>query len=165
MLNPDGVAVGNYRTDAAGADLNRMWLTSNKLGEPSVHAALGVLQHYYGDAGEGVGVAEGIQKPQMQQEQQGQNKTQQQQEQHLQEREQVRMFIDIHAHSTSRSSFLFCNPPDNATVVLEGGRREPGANEAAATTVSASGEGSGSIWRRKTPVCSHAQDAVHALPK
>ena len=185
MLNPDGVAVGNYRTDAAGADLNRMWLTASKLCEPSVYAALGVLQHYYGDAGEGVGGFGGSQvqeeqcegqqqltnqQQELQQESQQQQlqeqQLQQQQPQQQQQQEQVRVFIDVHAHSTSRSSFLFCNPPEDAIVVVEGGRRELGTGEAACTCREPlKREDASSLWRKKAPISCYAQDNVHALPK
>ncbi len=36
MLNPDGVFVGNYRTDTTGVDLNRRWDAPNKEIEPSL---------------------------------------------------------------------------------------------------------------------------------
>lgn len=30
MVNPDGVIIGNYRTDLTGVDMNRNWLYPNK---------------------------------------------------------------------------------------------------------------------------------------
>lgn len=38
MLNPDGVILGNHRTGVAGKDLNREFLTSNKVIFPEVIA-------------------------------------------------------------------------------------------------------------------------------
>lgn len=34
MLNPDGVIHGNYRTNLAGIDLNRVWDTADKILSP-----------------------------------------------------------------------------------------------------------------------------------
>ena len=36
MLNPDGVAVGNYRCSMAGLDLNRMWKEPSKRLTPAI---------------------------------------------------------------------------------------------------------------------------------
>ena len=36
MLNPDGVAVGNYRCSMAGLDLNRMWKDPSKRLTPAI---------------------------------------------------------------------------------------------------------------------------------
>ena len=38
MLNPDGVILGNYRTNFAGKDLNRQFKNTNKSLFPTVHA-------------------------------------------------------------------------------------------------------------------------------
>lgn len=38
MLNPDGVIIGNYRTNFAGKDLNRQFKNTNKKLYPTVHA-------------------------------------------------------------------------------------------------------------------------------
>lgn len=40
MVNPDGVALGNYRTNLAGLDLNRQWSSANPATSPEVHVAL-----------------------------------------------------------------------------------------------------------------------------
>jgi len=37
MLNPDGVAHGNYRTNLVGVDLNRRWLNPSKVLHPTVY--------------------------------------------------------------------------------------------------------------------------------
>ena len=34
MVNPDGVAIGNYRTNLAGLDLNRKWNNPSKESTP-----------------------------------------------------------------------------------------------------------------------------------
>ena len=36
MLNPDGVIHGNYRTNLAGIDLNRVWDTADKYLAPEI---------------------------------------------------------------------------------------------------------------------------------
>jgi hypothetical protein len=145
MLNPDGVAVGNYRTDAAGADLNRMWLTCNPMSEPGVYAVRGLMQHYYGDDGEGT-----------------------------EEGEQLQYVIDIHAHSTSRTSFLFCNTPSAATPAAAasgvGGAAADSSNgptpAAAEEVVPASGSKGGvSFWVGAGGPGPSAKVAVFELPR
>jgi murein tripeptide amidase MpaA len=37
MLNPDGVAYGNYRCSLLGVDLNRRWMSPNRLLHPTIH--------------------------------------------------------------------------------------------------------------------------------
>jgi len=37
MVNLDGVAVGNYRSNFAGFDLNRCWLKTDPLKHPEVN--------------------------------------------------------------------------------------------------------------------------------
>ncbi|CAG9462644.1 unnamed protein product [Pedinophyceae sp. YPF-701] len=44
MLNPDGCYLGNYRCDATGVDLNRMWDTASASLEPTLHATRALLQ-------------------------------------------------------------------------------------------------------------------------
>lgn len=39
MLNPDGVYLGNYRSNVMGADLNRCWHASTPWAHPVLHAA------------------------------------------------------------------------------------------------------------------------------
>lgn len=39
MMNPDGVIHGNYRCSLAGQDLNRQWVTPNKVYQPTVFHA------------------------------------------------------------------------------------------------------------------------------
>jgi murein tripeptide amidase MpaA len=44
MLNPDGCFIGNYRTDAGGCDLNRLWGTANPDLEPALYHVLQLLK-------------------------------------------------------------------------------------------------------------------------
>lgn len=37
MLNPDGVIHGNYRTNLAGIDLNRVWDSTDKYLSPEIY--------------------------------------------------------------------------------------------------------------------------------
>lgn len=37
MLNPDGVIHGNYRTNLAGIDLNRVWDSADKYLAPEIY--------------------------------------------------------------------------------------------------------------------------------
>lgn len=37
MVNPDGVVIGNYRTNLSGNDVNRKWDYPNKSLHPEVH--------------------------------------------------------------------------------------------------------------------------------
>ena len=76
MLNPDGVFLGNYRTDSTGVDLNRRWDAPNREMEPSLYWTKDLLQSINNEKGR-----------------------------------RLDMFIDVHAHSTSKRSFMFCNPP------------------------------------------------------
>jgi hypothetical protein len=46
MLNPDGVAVGNYRCSLAGVDLNRCWSTPDKRLHPTIWNAKQVRAHF-----------------------------------------------------------------------------------------------------------------------
>jgi len=43
MLNPDGVFLGNYRSNAFGYDLNRFWATPHPKLHPEVHATRSLL--------------------------------------------------------------------------------------------------------------------------
>lgn len=38
MVNPDGVALGNYRSNFAGYDLNRCWLRPDSVRQPEVYS-------------------------------------------------------------------------------------------------------------------------------
>ncbi len=38
MLNPDGVIVGNSRTDGCGDDINRRWSNPSRSSHPTVYA-------------------------------------------------------------------------------------------------------------------------------
>ena len=51
MLNPDGVFVGNYRTDSTGVDLNRRWDAPNKEMEPSLYYTKELLKKIDGEKG------------------------------------------------------------------------------------------------------------------
>lgn len=44
MLNPDGCSLGNYRSDAGGCDLNRLWGSANAKMEPALHHVLELLE-------------------------------------------------------------------------------------------------------------------------
>ena len=46
MINPDGVAVGNYRCSLAGLDLNRQWINPKKSVTPCVYAVKRLLVQY-----------------------------------------------------------------------------------------------------------------------
>jgi len=37
MINPDGVIYGNFRTDFAGLDLNRVWIDTSRILQPSIY--------------------------------------------------------------------------------------------------------------------------------
>ena len=86
MLNPDGVSLGNYRTDATGVDLNRRWDAPSKEMEPSLYWTRELLQ--------------GINN---------------------EKDRKLDMFIDVHAHSTSKRSFMYCNPPKSMEISHLGG--------------------------------------------
>jgi murein tripeptide amidase MpaA len=43
MLNPDGVALGNYRCSLMGFDLNRHWRDTNPWAQPGLHAVKSFL--------------------------------------------------------------------------------------------------------------------------
>ncbi|KAL3289386.1 hypothetical protein HHI36_022816 [Cryptolaemus montrouzieri] len=44
MLNPDGVFVGNYRSNISGLDLNRSWNMATPFSHPTIHAILEMLK-------------------------------------------------------------------------------------------------------------------------
>lgn len=43
MMNPDGVFLGNYRSNAMGSDLNRSWHISNPWCHPTIKAVLALI--------------------------------------------------------------------------------------------------------------------------
>lgn len=43
MINPDGVFLGNYRSNLMGVDLNRSWHTATPWGHPTLHAVSNTL--------------------------------------------------------------------------------------------------------------------------
>ena len=51
MLNPDGVAIGNYRCNLGGFDLNRVWQQPDPLLHPTIHATKALLQQLQQDRG------------------------------------------------------------------------------------------------------------------
>lgn len=51
MLNPDGVAIGNYRCNLGGFDLNRVWQQPDPLLHPAIHATKALLQQLQQDRG------------------------------------------------------------------------------------------------------------------
>lgn len=51
MLNPDGVAIGNYRCNLAGYDLNRVWQQPDPLLHPTIHATKALLQQLQAERG------------------------------------------------------------------------------------------------------------------
>ncbi|KAK9890167.1 hypothetical protein WA026_008972 [Henosepilachna vigintioctopunctata] len=44
MMNPDGVFVGNYRSDILGVDLNRSWHVATPFSHPNIYAILQMLK-------------------------------------------------------------------------------------------------------------------------
>ncbi|KAA6364075.1 MAG: putative zinc carboxypeptidase family protein, partial [Streblomastix strix] len=46
MLNPDGVIIGNHRTNLAGLDLNRQWLTPSRRLTASIWHAKAMLKQF-----------------------------------------------------------------------------------------------------------------------
>eukprot|EP00892_Ulva_mutabilis_P010235 jgi/Ulvmu1/7584/UM038_0007.1 len=50
MLNPDGVAAGNYRCDAGGLDLNRLWRSPSRDMEPSLFYSLKTMMEIDADS-------------------------------------------------------------------------------------------------------------------
>ncbi len=118
MLNPDGAFLGNYRCDAGGTDLNRMWggdgnhqtygsgfssphllPTSGPSPQlfPALHATLRLIRSYLAD-------------PSF----------------------RIDLFIDVQAHSTSRQSFMFCNSSSASSCQQTGERGGRRAGEDAA---------------------------------
>jgi hypothetical protein len=85
MLNPDGCALGNYRTDAGGLDMNRNWNQPSPQSLPALYHTLRLLQAY---------AAHPLYS--------------------------VDIFIDIHAHSTSKQSFMFTNSSTKGGVAVKG---------------------------------------------
>ncbi|DBA97263.1 TPA: hypothetical protein ACH3X1_015010 [Trebouxia sp. C0004] len=51
MLNPDGVAFGNYRCNLGGYDLNRVWQQPDPLLHPTVHATKALLKQLHAARG------------------------------------------------------------------------------------------------------------------
>ena len=51
MLNPDGVAFGNYRCNLGGYDLNRVWQHPDSLLHPTIHATKALLQQLQAERG------------------------------------------------------------------------------------------------------------------
>ncbi len=52
FLNPDGVTMGNYRANAAGGNLNRVWHDPDPETEPEVHAVQRELLEFVEEGGE-----------------------------------------------------------------------------------------------------------------
>ena len=80
MLNPDGCALGNYRTDSLGQDLNRAWTAPTRATEPTLEATKRLARRFAEDPAF-----------------------------------ELVAYVDCHAHTSSRRSFLFCNPPEDAS--------------------------------------------------
>ena len=51
MLNPDGVAFGNYRCNLGGYDLNRVWQQPDPLLHPTIHATKALLLQLHAERG------------------------------------------------------------------------------------------------------------------
>ncbi len=47
ILNPDGVARGNYRVDYYGINLNRCYIKPNPKTESSIYAVKKVIMHFH----------------------------------------------------------------------------------------------------------------------
>jgi hypothetical protein len=105
MLNPDGVALGNYRADSGGADLNRAWLSASEACYPANRAVLGLLHHYaYCGGGSSDASINGDAD-----------------DESRDTGASLAVLVDVHAHSTSRCSFLFCNQPPLVTGLAGSG--------------------------------------------
>lgn len=49
MLNPDGVFLGNQRSDVLGSDLNRCWHRATTLAHPALVALHATLRKLYAE--------------------------------------------------------------------------------------------------------------------
>lgn len=120
MLNPDGVFLGNYRTDATGVDLNRRWDAPNKEMEPSlywtkVRCPCFLCSCLSQALTTSVWVSSFCWRARTQELMQSIDR---------EKGRRLDMFIDVHAHSTSKRSFMFCNPPKSMEISSMGNEEE-----------------------------------------